>query len=303
MYGLAGERRLTELELRLAAGLRGLAPGAHRQRGRRPVPARRLRRGDGRAAPGAAGAGSTAERAPLGAAARAGRASSSRHWEQPDEGIWEVRGPARHFTHSKVMAWVAFDRAVQGRRAVRPRRAGRRAGGALRDEIHDEVCRAGFDAERGTFTQYYGSQGARREPADDAAGRLPAADDERVLGTVEAIERADRGDGFVLRYIGETADVDGLPPGEGAFLPCTFWLADNLALLGRLDEARALFERLLGRQRRRPARGGVRPERSAWSATSRRRSRTWRWSTPRATLAGEPRTVIAARPAVNSQEP
>jgi GH15 family glucan-1,4-alpha-glucosidase len=168
-------------------------------------------------------------------------------WTKPDEGIWEVRGPRRHFTHSKVMAWVAADRAVQ---------AVHRFGcdgpidhwRALCAAIHDEVCTKGFDTERNTFTQYYGSRDV------DAAllmiplvGFLPA-DDPRMLGTIAAVQRdLTTPDGFVLRYVGEdTDDVDGLPPGEGAFLACTFWLADNLALTGRQGEARVLFERLLG---------------------------------------------------------
>jgi GH15 family glucan-1,4-alpha-glucosidase len=165
-------------------------------------------------------------------------------WQRPDEGIWEVRGKRRHFTHSKVMAWVAVDRAIRtvedfGMDAPVDRWR------ALRDEIHAEVCERGFDPERGTFTQSYGSR------ALDASllliptyGFLPA-DDPRVVGTVEAIQRELVVDGFVLRYPTEEAD-DGLPPGEGAFLPCSFWLVDALALIGRRDEAVALFERLVG---------------------------------------------------------
>jgi GH15 family glucan-1,4-alpha-glucosidase len=166
-------------------------------------------------------------------------------WKDPDEGIWEVRGPRRHFTHSKVMAWVAFDRVV---RAVRrfgcdgPIDRWRK----IRAAIHDEVCRRGFDAERNTFVQYYGS---KRVDASllmiPLVGFLPASDP-RVRGTVAAIERDLTIDGFVQRYQHDgSEDVDGLPPGEGVFLPCTFWLADNLVLLGRRDDARALFERLL----------------------------------------------------------
>jgi GH15 family glucan-1,4-alpha-glucosidase len=165
-------------------------------------------------------------------------------WKQPDEGVWEVRGPRRHFTHSKVMAWVAAQRAVQAVRRYGldgPVEKWQR----LAQDIHDEVCERGYDSERKTFTQYYGSQ------ALDAAtlmiplvGFLPATDD-RMKGTVEAIQRELSVDGFILRYSGETDSVDGLPPGEGAFLPCTFWLTDNLALQGRAQESRALFERLL----------------------------------------------------------
>ncbi|HEX6700083.1 MAG TPA: glycoside hydrolase family 15 protein [Gaiellaceae bacterium] len=167
-------------------------------------------------------------------------------WKEPDEGIWEVRGPRRHFTHSKVMAWVAFDRGVQaverfGRNGPVDRWRNARA------EIHDEVCRRGFDTELNSFTGFYGS---KRVDASllmiPLVGFLPAQDP-RMIGTVAQIERQLMLDGFVQRYRQDeqTQAIDGLPPGEGAFLPCTFWLADNLALQGRLDEARALFERLL----------------------------------------------------------
>ncbi|MFL6242095.1 MAG: glycoside hydrolase family 15 protein [Acidimicrobiia bacterium] len=168
-------------------------------------------------------------------------------WKRPDEGIWEVRGPRQHFTHSKVMAWVAFDRAVRGLHEFGTQddidAATRFA--AIRDEIRAEVCAKAYDEDRKTFVQAYGSSNL------DAAllmmplvGFLPATD-ERMQGTVAAIQRELTTDGFVRRYTTEEA-VDGLPPGEGAFLPCTFWLADNLALMGRVDEGRALFERLIG---------------------------------------------------------
>ena len=167
-------------------------------------------------------------------------------WREPDEGNWEVRGPRRPFTHSKVMAWVAFDRAVRmveefGREG--PVDRWRRA----RAEIHAEVCREGYDTSRGTFTQYYGS---RELDASvlliPAVGFLPP-DDVRVRGTVEAIRRELTSDGLVYRYATESDEgtVDGLPGKEGAFLPCSFWLADALAATGQQTEARALFERLL----------------------------------------------------------
>jgi GH15 family glucan-1,4-alpha-glucosidase len=164
-------------------------------------------------------------------------------WSEPDEGIWEVRGPRRLFTHSRVMAWVALDRAV---------RAVERFGLAgpverwrlVRDAIHADVCRQGYDAEVGAFVQSYGS---KRLDASlliiPLVGFLPPGD-ERVQRTVRAIERHLTRDGFVTRYHTHP-DIDGLPPGEGAFMPCSFWLADNLALQGRLAEARELFERLL----------------------------------------------------------
>jgi GH15 family glucan-1,4-alpha-glucosidase len=165
-------------------------------------------------------------------------------WDQPDEGIWEVRGPRRHFVHSKVMAWAAFDRAAttierfgMSGDADRWRRSCR--------EIHREVLQKGWDDERGTFTQSYGSE------ALDAAllliprmGFLPG-DDPRVIGTIEAIQRELVSEGFVMRYPSEDGG-DGLPPGEGAFLPCSFWLVDALARIGRRDEALALYNRLAG---------------------------------------------------------
>jgi GH15 family glucan-1,4-alpha-glucosidase len=170
-------------------------------------------------------------------------------WQHPDDGIWEVRGGRRHFTHSKIMAWVFFDRmakAIQefgfgGDEAQKmlPHIC------ALRDRVHAEVCERGFNPQVGAFTQSYGSE------ALDASvltipyfGFLPAGDP-RVQGTVAAIEKHLVRDGFVLRY--DTAHgTDGLPGSEGAFLACTFWLADNYAFAGRLSEAEALFERLLG---------------------------------------------------------
>jgi GH15 family glucan-1,4-alpha-glucosidase len=165
-------------------------------------------------------------------------------WREPDEGIWEVRGPRRHFVHSKVMAWVAVDRAIKTIERFDLEGPVERWR-ALRAEIHAEVCDRGFDAGRNTFTQSYGSQ------VLDASllliptmGFLPA-DDPRVIGTVAAVERELCRDGFVLRYPTDESD-DGLPPGEGAFLPCTFWLVDALALTGQRDRAVELFERLTG---------------------------------------------------------
>jgi GH15 family glucan-1,4-alpha-glucosidase len=168
-------------------------------------------------------------------------------WREPDEGIWEVRGPRRHFTHSKVMAWVAFDRAVKaveqlGRDGPVDRWR------QLREEIHQQVCSEGWNAERRAFVQSFGSN---RLDASllmmPLVGFLPATD-ERVVTTVAAIERDLMRDGFVERYGAdeESREVDGLPPGEGTFLPCSFWLATVLDMQGRSDEARALFERLLG---------------------------------------------------------
>ncbi len=167
-------------------------------------------------------------------------------WELPDDGIWEVRGPRRHFTHSKVMAWVAVDRAVRTMETW-PDLPGRLADWkALRDRIHAEVCKQGFNREKKAFTQYFGSDQL------DASilmmplvGFLPATDP-RVVSTVEAIERELVEDGFVLRYrTDDQGEVDGLQGREGAFLACSFWLADCLYMIGRVDRAREYFERLL----------------------------------------------------------
>jgi GH15 family glucan-1,4-alpha-glucosidase len=166
------------------------------------------------------------------------------HWDRPDEGLWEVRGPRRHFTHSKIMAWVAFDRAIkdaekEGREAplVRWR--------TLRDTIHAQVCAKGFDASQNAFVQSYDSNFL------DASlllipqvGFLPA-EDSRVLGTIAMIERNLMVEGLVLRYSTATK-IDALPMGEGAFLACSFWLVDAYTLTGRRTEAEAMFERLLG---------------------------------------------------------
>ncbi|MER5366708.1 glycoside hydrolase family 15 protein [Streptomyces sp. NPDC002722] len=170
-----------------------------------------------------------------------------KHWDEPDEGIWEVRGPRRHFVHSKVMAWVAVDRTIKLIESGDAEGPLERLH-ELRDDIHRDVCERGYDPERNTFTQSYGSKEL------DASlllipqmGFLPP-DDKRVIGTIEAIQRElSTEDGFVLRYptSGEDAGVDGLEGDEGAFLACSFWLADDLAMIGRVDEARQLFERLL----------------------------------------------------------
>ena len=164
-------------------------------------------------------------------------------WRSPDHGIWEVRGKPRHFVHSKVMCWVAFDRGVKSIERWNldgPLERWR----AVRDEIHAEICDRGIDPDNGGFAQYYGAT------VPDASllllpivGFLPA-DDPRIMRTVVNIEHRLLTNGFVRRYIPEP-DVDGLPEGEGAFLACSFWFVDALVLLGRIEEARAHFERLL----------------------------------------------------------
>jgi GH15 family glucan-1,4-alpha-glucosidase len=242
MYGLAGERRLAEWEVPWLPGYEGSAPvrvgnAAHGQL-QLDVFGETMD-----ALHQARGMGITGDDRAAWALARQLLAHLESVWREPDEGIWEVRGGRRHFTHSKVMAWVAFDRAVRSAEAFGldgPVDRWRRS----RDEIHAEVCEKGFDPGLGSFVQAYGSR------ALDASllllpemGFLPP-DDPRVVGTVAAIERRLVVDGLVLRY--DTAEAaDGLPPGEGAFLACSFWLADAYVLMGRVEEARALFERLL----------------------------------------------------------
>ena len=166
-----------------------------------------------------------------------------RVWQQPDYGLWEIRGEPRHFTYSKVMCWVAFDRAIHDIETFGlsgPVHHWRR----LRQMIHNEVCERGFDEELGSFVQSYGSK-----ELDASLLLLPTVgflepSDPRIKGTIEAVEKRLFVDGFLLRYDTRTAD-DGLPEGEGAFLACTFWLADAYVMAGRIDDARALFERLL----------------------------------------------------------
>jgi GH15 family glucan-1,4-alpha-glucosidase len=241
MYGLAGERQLTELELPWLPGYEQSRPvrignAAQEQLqldifGEVMDALHQARRGglDG------------------GDADWAFQRALLQHlagiWDQPDEGIWEVRGGRRHFTHSKVMAWVAVDRGIKD--AERYGLEGPVAEWRnLRDRIHQDVCARGFNPAVGSFVQFYGGT----EP--DASllllptvGFLPPSDP-RVRGTIDAVERSLLSNGFVLRYDTHTA-ADGLPPGEGAFLACTFWLADAYLLTGRVAEARALFERLL----------------------------------------------------------
>jgi len=241
MYGLAGERRLPELTLDWLQGYEGSSP---------------VRLGNG-AAPQSQhdvygevmDALYQARRGGLRGGAAGWRLQKAmvRHletiWREPDAGIWEMRGARQHFTHSKLMAWVALDRTIRSAEEFGldgPLDHWR----AVRAQIHRSVCADGFDRELGSFVQSYGSKNL------DASllllplvGFLPA-DDARVRGTVDAIGRNLQRDGLILRYhLAETDD--GLPAGEGVFLACSFWYVDNLALQGRRAEARALFERLL----------------------------------------------------------
>jgi len=245
MYGLAGERMLPEFELPWLPGYAASQPvrvgnAAHQQFQLDVY-------GEVVDALHQARQGGLAESADAWALERSLVAHVAGVWREPDEGIWEVRGPRQHFTHSKVMAWVAADRAV---RAVE--RFGRDGPvdewRALRDAIHADVCARAWDPALGAFAQAYGN--GRLDASlllMPLVGFLPASDP-RVLGTVAAIERDLLADGFVLRYRTDdqtAATGDGLPPGEGAFLACSFWLADNYVLQGRMAEAEALFERLL----------------------------------------------------------
>jgi GH15 family glucan-1,4-alpha-glucosidase len=244
MYGLAGERRLTEMELDWLPGFGGSKPvrigNAASGQFQLDVYGEVLdamyhaRRAG--VAPSHASDGWNVALALL--------TSVERLWDKPDEGIWEVRGPRQHFVHSKVMAWVAVDRAIKAAEEFQ-------RGGLidhwrqLRENIHAKVCEQGFDPSLNSFVQAFGSK-----LLDASVLMIPlvgflSPDDPRVRGTIEAIQRQLMHDGFVARYdSGKTED--GLPPGEGAFLPCTFWLADNLALTGKCEEAAKIFERLLG---------------------------------------------------------
>ncbi|MFJ9737852.1 glycoside hydrolase family 15 protein [Streptomyces sp. NPDC101166] len=244
MYGLAGERRLPECELPWLSGYAGSAPvrignGAVDQLQLdvygEVMDSLSLARVAGMTPPPHMWALQCALMKWL-----------CEHWRQPDEGLWEVRGGRRQFTHSKVMVWVAADRAVRTLERYPALDGEPQRWRELRDEVHGEVCEKGYDPERNTFTQYYGS---RELDASllliPRVGFLPP-DDPRVIGTVDAV-RAELGhDGLVRRYSTEQATVDGLPGDEGAFLACSFWLAQALHLTGRADEARELFERLVG---------------------------------------------------------
>lgn len=241
MYGIRGERRLTEWEVPWLSGYEGAKPvrignAAHTQLqldifGEVMDALHQARQGG----LGAVEYGWDLERELL--------AHLEKIWRDPDEGIWEVRSGREHFVHSKAMAWVAFDRAIKSAETYNlqgPLSRWR----DVRDEIHDDVCRKGFNEAKGSFVRAYGS-----EHLDASLLLLPAIgflppEDERIRGTVAAIERELVVDGLVLRYDSARAE-DGLPAGEGVFLACSFWLADAYLMLGRHDEARRLFERLL----------------------------------------------------------
>ena len=242
MYGVAGERLLTEVELPWLPGYAGSRP---------------VRIGNGAAGQSQLDVLGEVIDALFQASRRGLEPSATgwalarkimehleEAWRKPDHGIWEMRGPPRHFTHSKVMVWVAFDRMVRAAEEFSlegPVERWRR----VRDAVHAEVCEKGFDASLGAFTQSYGSRSLDASLLQiPLVGFLPA-DDPRVRGTVHAIERGLKADGLVRRYDTSTAD-DGLErQDEGAFLACSFWLVEAMLLDGRPAEARALFERLL----------------------------------------------------------
>lgn len=241
MYGVAGERRLTEYEVPWLAGYEKSAPvrvgnAAHGQRQLDVYGEVLDALYVGRCLGLAENDSSWSLECQL-------VAHLETIWDQPDDGIWEVRGPRQNFTHSKVMAWVAFDRII--RSAQQFKLNGPVAHWIeLRDRIHRDVCQKGFDEKLNSFVQSYGSDQLDASLLMIATvGFLPASDP-RVASTVAAIERTLLRNGFVLRY-DTGSGTDGLPPGEGAFLACSFWLADNYVLLGRMDEARALFDRLV----------------------------------------------------------
>ena len=241
LYGIAGERQLMEWEVPWLAGYQGAAPVRIGNAAAGQVQLDVY--GEVMGALHRAREGGLASPPSAWDLQRTMIAHLEAIWDQPDEGIWEVRGGRRHFTFSKIMAWVAMDRAIKDALTYgleAPIDEWR----ALRDRMHERICREGYDAAQNSFTQIFGS------PELDASllliatvGFLPA-DDPRVKGTIDAIERTLLVDGFVLRYRTESA-VDGLPPGEGVFLPCSFWLAGAYHQQGRLEEARALFQRLV----------------------------------------------------------
>jgi GH15 family glucan-1,4-alpha-glucosidase len=240
MYGPAGERRLTEFEVNRLPGYEGSRPvrigNAASGQFQLDVYGELMDALDRARSHGIAGDGVIWQ------VQVALMEFVEEHWCDADDGIWEIRGPRQHFTHSRVMAWVAFDRAV---RAVElhglsgPVERWR----AARDAVHAEVCEKGWHEGHRAFTQYYGSDDLDASVLMiPLVGFLPA-NDPKVVSTVEAIQRELMVDGFVLRYQNRSG-VDGLPGSEGAFLPCTFWLADCLAMMGRVTEAREIFARL-----------------------------------------------------------
>jgi GH15 family glucan-1,4-alpha-glucosidase len=241
MYGLAGERRLTEYEIPWLPGYEHSQPvrignAAHGQLQLDVF-------GEVMDALHQSRVGGLTTREADWAFQRALLEHLESVWHRPDQGMWEVRSDPRHFTYSKVMAWVALDRGIRAVETLGVEGSLDRWR-ALRQRVHDEVCERGYSSEIGSFVQSYGSKELDASLLLMATtGFLPASDP-RIRGTIEAIERRLFVDGFLLRYDTRTC-ADGLPPGEGAFIACTFWLADAYVLLGRTDDARRVFERLL----------------------------------------------------------
>src|SRR3954454_13796693 len=242
MYGIRGERRLTEFELPQLPGYEGSRPVRVGNAASEQFQLDVYGEVAGVMFTGAERLGQIQKR--LWPRWRAIIEDVEGIWRNPDDGIWEARGPQRHYTYSKVMAWVVFDRAVRLVERFELEAPVERWK-QVRDEIHAEVCERGYDSERRTFTQYYGSSELDASVLNiPLVGFLPGAD-ERVTGTIDAVSRELGRDGFVSRY--STAETDdGLAGDEGQFLACSFWLVSALALNERVDQARALFERLLG---------------------------------------------------------
>ncbi len=242
MYGVGGERRLTEFELDDLPGYEGSKPVRIGNAASEQFQLDVYGEVAGVMFIGAQALGRVEKR--LWRRWRAVVEHVETIWREPDDGIWEARGPQRHYTYSKVMAWVVFDRAVriaEQHKLEAPLDRWKQ----IRDEIHREVCERGYDSERRTFTQYYGSKELDASVLNiPLVGFLPGTD-ERVTGTIDAVSRELGRDGFVSRY--STAETDdGLSGDEGQFLACSFWLVSALAENGRAEEARTLFERLLG---------------------------------------------------------
>ncbi|WP_371773961.1 glycoside hydrolase family 15 protein [Streptomyces sp. NBC_01438] len=243
MYGLAGERRLPESELPWLSGYENSAPvrignAAVRQRQLdvygEVIDSLRLARD--------AGLGDKPHAWNL-QLSLLGFLEST--WREPDEGLWEIRGQRRHFVHSKVMAWVAADRAVRSLEEDPSLTGDADRWRAMRDAVHREVCEKGYDPVRNTFTQSYGSRELDAATLLIARTGFLPPDDPRLVGTVDAVRAELGSDGLVRRYSTDGPSIDGLPGGEGAFLACSFWLADALRMTGRTEEATELFERLL----------------------------------------------------------
>ena len=280
MFGIGGEHDLTERELPHLRGMAGQPPGPGRQRGLGPAADRRVRRAARRRAPARRPARRPSTTTPSGSSSPAPTRPRS-DWVEKDQGIWEVRGDPQHFLYSKVMCWVALDRAIALADRLGAERSGRRRGSTTREQICETVVRDGWSEQAGAFTQYVGSTALDASNLMMAiVGFLPA-DDPRMLATIDAIEqRLTDERGLVYRYRTEDG-VDGLAGEEGTFLLCTFWLAQALAMAGQVDRARACSSgpsRSSTTSGCSPRRWTRRPA-SCW-ATSRRRSATSAWSTP-----------------------